>query len=351
MERKIVNGDRSLIIAVLMGVSLIFTLAPQVAFANADDYHPETGEPKCFTCHTKDRKYSIDYTREESCLECHDPGLSTDYISIEKRFQTAEPLTSTPPREILAVNKEVVTGVKSAERTKSELKGTPPGMVLVPAGSFTMGSNDWWPKSQPEHTRKLKDFYIDRYEVTNTRYMEFVKATGHKSPRHWVGGVIPETKAEHPVVYVTWFDAEQFCAWDGKRLPSEPEWEKGARGADKRDFPWGKKFDKNKGNTPQYGNEDTMSVGSFPSGVSPYGLHDMAGNAFEWTADWFTPYPGNNHPDENYGELYRVVRGGSWYDCTYYKCGISAPTYNRIFFNPYTQNNNFGFRCSKDLNN
>ena len=95
-------------------------------------------------------------------------------------------------------------------------------------------------------------------------------------------------------------------------------------------------------------NFQTLPVGSFADGVSPYGIHDMAGNVFEWLGDWFIPYPGNKHPDENYGELYKVVRGGSWYDCTYYKCGISAPTYNRIFFNPYTLNNNFGFRCAID---
>ena len=90
-----------------------------------------------------------------------------------------------------------------------------------------------------------------------------------------------------------------------------------------------------------------MPVGSFENGKSPYGVYDMAGNVWEWTADWFKPYPMNTHPDENYGEKYRVVRGGSWYDCTYYRCGISAPSYNRIFFNPNTRNNNFGFRCAK----
>ena len=79
--------------------------------------------------------------------------------------------------------------------------------------------------------------------------------------------------------------------------------------------------------------------------TAPYGGYDMAGNVFEWTADWYKAYPGNQHPDPNAGERYRVVKGGSWYDCTFYKCGISAPTYNRIFFDPNTRNNNFGFRC------
>jgi formylglycine-generating enzyme required for sulfatase activity len=211
-----------------------------------------------------------------------------------------------------------------------------------------MGSNDWWPKCQPEHKISLKGFYIDKYEVTNKRYKRFVEAARRKPPAHWVNGEIPKGRADHPVVFVTWNDANDFCQWEGKRLPTEPEWEKSARGTDKRTFPWGDKFDAHKGNMPQLGKGDTMPVGSFENGKSPYGIYDLAGNVWEWTDDWFKPYPGNKHPDENYGEKYRVLRGGSWYDCTYYKCGISAPTYNRIFFNPLTMNNNFGFRCAKD---
>ncbi len=312
------------------------------ALSNPNDYHPDTGEPKCMSCHTVDRKYSIDYTRQESCAECHGSGLSDRYLTINDRHQSVVESTATQPMIV----------AKSASKqnpvNKTVGSASKEDMILIKAGEYTMGSNDWWPKSQPEHKRDLKAFYIDKFEVTNRRYKEFIDATGYKHPKYWTKGTIPQGRIDHPVTYVNWFDAENFCKWEDKRLPTEAEWEKAARGADKRTFPWGDEFDKEKGNTPQYGHGDTMIVGSFPEGKSPYGVHDMAGNVFEWVSDWFQQYPGNNHPDENYGELYKSIRGGSWYDCTYYKCGISAPTYNRIFFNPYTLNNTFGFRCAKD---
>lgn len=310
------------------------------AYASPADYDPVSGEPDCTKCHTQDRRYSIDYTRDETCVECHGPGLSPKFIEMNDRHR------QDPEKEKLA---SMVAAIDKKDAEKKAAKGpAPKNMILVPGGEFTMGANDWWPKSQPEHKRNVEAFYIDKYEVTNKRYKAYVDATGAPLPDHWAGGKIPEGKADHPVVYVSWYDADALCKWEGKRLPREDEWEKAARGTDKRAFPWGDKFDKNKGNTPQYGNEDTLPVGSFESGKSPYGVHDLAGNAFEWADNWFKPYPGNTHPDENYGEKYKVLKGGSWYDCTYYKCGISAPAYNRIFFHPKTKNNNFGFRCAKD---
>ncbi len=320
------------------------------ALAAPEDYNPLTGEPDCTKCHSSERSYSIDYTRDDSCVACHGPGLSDEFLAINDRY--ADPYEDKELLQYAAAEQKGVKGQFSKDprfgqnvpRSLKEQKES----ALVPAGEFTMGSDNWWPKSQPEHKRNLAAFRIDKYEVTNRRYKAFVDATGRKPPMSWTGGMIPEGKLDHPAVYVTWFDANDFCKWDNQRLPTEPEWEKAARGSDARTFPWGDKFSRFKGNTPQLGNEDTMEVGSFNDGVSPYGLHDMAGNVFEWTGDWFKQYPGNNHPDENYGEIVRVVRGGSWYDCTYYKCGISAPTYNRIFFNPWTKNNNFGFRCASD---
>lgn len=321
-------------------------LMAQPALASPDDYDPVTGEPKCAKCHTPDKRYSIDYTRDETCVECHGPGLSDAFLDINNRYATHQ--AKNDRSEVASDFVASVVAANTTSKKQQKKKAAPAGMTLIPAGEFTMGSNDWWPKSQPEYKTFVKDFYIDTYEVTNKQYKAFVDATGRPAPRHWVGGQIPPEKVNHPVVYVTWYDANDFCKWEGKRLPTEIEWEKSVRGKDGRTFPWGDKFDREKGNTPQYGHGDTMPVGSFEDGKSPYGVYDLAGNAFEWVDDWFKPYPGNTHPDENYGEKYKVLKGGSWYDCTNYKCGISAPAFNRIFFHPRTNNNNFGFRCAKD---
>lgn len=353
---------RFLLLCGLLAAALTVSAAGAVCAA-ADDYDQLTGEPNCVKCHTSERRYSVDYTRDETCTECHGAGVSDKYNAINSRFtaQFAEneiggvkadiagggALGQTVSVEQVMTSKEETSKKDEAPQAKS-LKGAPEDMALVPSGGFIMGSDEWWPKSQPRHKSTLKAFYMDRYEVTNRRYKRFVDATGHRTPDHWLGGRIPKGRDNHPVVFVDWSDADDFCKWEGKRLPAEDEWEKAARGTKGLAFPWGDKFAKEKANTPQYDHKGTMPVGSFESGKSPYGIYDMAGNVWEWTADWFKPYPGNKHPDENYGEKFKSVRGGSWYDCTYYKCGISAPAYNRIFFHPRTKNNNFGFRCAQD---
>ncbi|HLB94845.1 MAG TPA: SUMF1/EgtB/PvdO family nonheme iron enzyme [Nitrospiria bacterium] len=204
----------------------------------------------------------------------------------------------------------------------------------------------------PLHKVYLHGYYLDKHEVTNAQYKTFVDAKGLRPPKHWNGNTFPPGKADHPVIYVDWFEANGYCHWVGKRLPTEEEWEKAARGTDGRTFPWGNTFDPMKANTPQHWLAlnrvaDTTPVGSFVNGKSPYGLYDMAGNVYEWTSSWYKPYPHNRVFNVHYGEKNKVVRGGSWYDCLSYGCGLSAPTFNRSRFAPAIRNKSFGFRCAK----
>lgn len=231
---------------------------------------------------------------------------------------------------------------------QSEGKAT--GMVKIPSGLFTIGYDHRHPDEKPSHTMSLPAFSIDLYEVTNGQYKEFVDATHRALPENWTNGTYPEGKKNHPVVFVTWYDAHDYCAWTGKRLPTEEEWEKAARGTDGRLYPWGNDFDPKKANTPQSHSTGTMPVGSFPQGRSPYGLYDMGGNAWEWTESWAKAYPGSPIPNGHYftGE-YKVLKGGSWVDCSFYRCGISSLTFNRGYFKPQTENQGFGFRCAKDV--
>ncbi|HEY4485735.1 MAG TPA: SUMF1/EgtB/PvdO family nonheme iron enzyme [Nitrospiria bacterium] len=222
-------------------------------------------------------------------------------------------------------------------------------MIRIPEGAFIMGSDDRWPDEGPQRKVYTDSFYIDKYEVTNAQYRRFVEAGGRPAPDHWAGGPPPARIADHPVTFVSWFDANDYCHWLGKRLPVAVEWEKSARGTDGRWFPWGNNFDAKKANVPQRKLGGTTPVGKFPQGDSPYGVSDLSGNVWEWTSGWYKAYPGNRRPTENYGEKYRVLKGGSWVDCSGYHCGISAPNFNRSFFHPATKNKGFGFRCARSV--
>lgn len=172
-----------------------------------------------------------------------------------------------------------------------------PGLefVKIPAGEFLYGEN--------KQKLSLDEFWIARTPVTNAQYQVFVRATGYQAPAHWSNGAPPKSKEQHPVVKVSWEDAQKFCGWAGVSLPGERQWEKAGRWSDGRTYPWGEAGPD--GRRCNFANQvgDTTAVGSYPEGASPYGVLDMAGNVWEWCEDLYRP-----------GEQYRVLRGGSFGD-------------------------------------
>lgn len=267
---------------------------------------------------------------------------------------------------------------------------TPAGMVLIPAGEFRMGTADGSDGLADEHPERLvlvHAFFLDRYEVTNQDYAVFVRSTSHRPPANnnpastiWDGAVPPQAIANHPVVNVSWEDAVAYCRWSGKRLPSEAEWEKAARGTDGRRYPWGNDWDRTKANSASYwagrtvefqsgadweafwikgdgtrlakehginGEILTMPVGSFPHGVSPYGIHDLSGNVGEWVQDWYDPNyyrtaPLTDPTGPERGAI-KSMRGGSWL-----KPAISLRTTDRDWGLMDSRPSGTGFRCAKD---
>ncbi len=234
--------------------------------------------------------------------------------------------------------------------------------ILIPAGVFIMGSDSprTNPENRPAHKVRLPAYRIDKYPVTMAQYARFVAAMRYRPPLNWEHGRIPRGMLKHPVTMISWYNARDYCAWAGKRLPREAEWEKAARGTDGRTWPWGNRMDPSRLNT-YYKERHTTPVDQFPQGASPYGVMDMAGNVQEWTADIFAPYPGTDAPDEvfepklldpNYQRgsdeqerlEYRVMRGGSWKSDPF-----STTTYHRNYSLPNYASDFFGFRCVTPL--
>ena len=296
----------------------------------------------CSQCHTGASHRIFAVKTDSDCAICHSGVKPAHALGSVSQSSTSQETGSSA---------SVKTNVTPKPLNKVTAEPNP--MVLIPAGEFIMGFDDRMPDEGPQHKVYLDSYWIDEYEVTNAQYKKFIDATKRRSPAHFRNRTYPTGKADHPVTEVTWYDADAYCTWAGKRLPTDQEWEKAARGTDGRMFPWGNEFDVNKANTPQRWEMlkqegDTMPVGSFPEGISPYGLYDMSGNVWEWTSSWYKAYPGNTHASENYGEQYKTLKGGSWWDCSFYKCGMSAPVFNRAFFIRGTHNKSFGFRCAKD---
>ncbi len=296
---------------------------------NLSKAHKEkTTQGECRACHVVFEKDSNPFNRQQPIL-----------IPEDKQFNRR--VRSPRPPQLIA------RPVLSSTRKPSQNPAPLAGMASVPAGEFIMGSNERWDDESPEHISSTGAFYIDLYEVTNADYKKFKGATQRPAPFHWPNGEIAQGKEHHPVVYVSWFDANEYCQWNGKRLPTEQEWEKAARGENGDIYPWGNVWTLDKSNNPYKHSTGTEPVGSYANGKSPYELLDMSGNVWEWVDSYYLPHPGNTIPKAEYGRDKRVLKGGSWFDCLSYGCGLSAPTFNRSFFNPEVKNNSFGFRCAK----
>ncbi len=217
-------------------------------------------------------------------------------------------------------------------------------MILIPAGEFIMG-NDKDKFASPLHKDNLPAYYIDAYEVTFGQWIEFTTKSGFTEESNW-RSYYTVGKENFPVANITQDDAKAYAKWAGKRLPSEGEWEKAARGTEGFLYPWGNTWDPTKSNCGEYGMRNTVEVGQMQLDKSPYGVYDMMGNVQEWTADELKPYKGNKHTEEEaYQRHYQVVRGGSF--VMYPSKGGGMFTYTRSGYFPKAQYG-LGFRCVKD---
>jgi len=240
--------------------------------------------------------------------------------------------------------------------------------VKIPAGYFSMGTDSERadPQNKPQHKVWTDAYYIDKYPVTYAQYARFVAKTNYRPPSDWKQGRIPDQKVLHPVTMVSWYDARNYCEFMGKRLPTEAEWEKAARGETGVRWPWGNEMDPTKLNT-YYNVGATTVVDKYTQAVSPYGVFDMAGNVSEWTGSDFKPYSGSDAPGDLFKPkvvvaqtaqdralkvadlvpvekgVYKVRRGGSWKSDPF-----ATAAYHRNFSLPYYASDFFGFRCAKN---
>ncbi len=277
-------------------------------------------------------------------------------VQIQKSTEVRVQQVSPKPKEAQSQQREKEAGKLPQRITGKD--GAP--MVVVPAGEFWMGAReddkDAQDDERPAHQVYLDAYYIDQFEVTTSRYATFFQETKRDPPQYWSETVLKQ-HGQKPVVGVTWEDAHAYCEWAGKRLPTEAEWEKAARGTDERRYPWG-----DDPPTQKLANFDhccdfndygvLTDVGSFKSGKSPYGAYDMAGNVWEWVADWYDEnlyqqrakekgVAQNPHGPEK-GEL-RGLRGGAWGSDAMY-----LHSTGRVGNDTSIRGNSFGFRCAQD---
>lgn len=259
---------------------------------------------------------------------------------------------------ILAIIADVVSAASQLDRLRKSKKDAESAqaeqapMGLIPAGSFWMGVDglQGLDDERPRHAVLLNAYAMDLYEVTVGRYATFLRKTERAPPLFWDTVDLHE-HADRPVIGVDWTDADAYCRWAGKRLPTEAEWEHAARGTDERRYPWG-----NHTPTSELANyaigarfsysQTLMPVGRYEQGTSPYGMYDMAGNVWEWVQDWYGANYYEVSAEQNPGGpdlgQFKVLRGGSWSELPKYLLA-----YGRFKLPPNTRNSYTGFRCAK----
>jgi formylglycine-generating enzyme required for sulfatase activity len=290
--------------------------------------------------------------------------VSTSPLSTHTFVPTAIPTTATLAPSLTATIVPSITRTPTITPLPTSIiddYGVP--MVLVPAGSFVMGRNDRAPNESPAHSVTLDDYYIDQFEATNLSFAEFLNVMGNQfeGNAHWIEVNDPDLRIHlvgdrwqvdegfenYPMNEVTWYGARAYCSWRDGRLPSEAEWEKAARGTDERTFPWGEEISCDLANYAGcvYG---AVPVDSYPEGISPYGVYNMAGNVMEWVADWYDREYYQHSPAENptgpeIGD-FKIFRGGSWFNAA----GNVRTTYRFAKLQVLTYVAN-GFRCARDV--
>ena len=318
-----------------------------------------------FTMNIKIRRQKTEDRKQTSCLHRLKPAATHCSLLIAHCF-----LSLTLTLTLLLVFASLGwTGGGGSYNKRSE-------MVLIPEGKFLMGSKegdgrvgiDMGVDELPQREVYLKSFYIDKYEVTVGAYRKFAKGPGEEERKFakgtvnspsilLIGGLtgerarmkkmrVPIADDDFPMADVSYMEAEAYCKSIGKRLPTEEEWEKAARGSDGRIWPWGNKFETGMANTIESKENGAVQGGSFTADISPYDVYDMAGNLMEWTSSWYESYPGSKLERPQFGKGYRVMKGGTW----------SAPSipFSRVAHRypvKPTENNHshrYGFRCAKD---
>ncbi|WP_237097434.1 formylglycine-generating enzyme family protein [Nitrospina gracilis] len=251
----------------------------------------------------------------------------------------------------------------------------PEGMVLIPDGYFSMGTDEvdeeghalslglnkpWYADESPQHRVRLPAYYIDKYEVTNLQYYIFTQATDHRTPPGWNGPKYPKGRDHYPVTQVNFYDAAAYAKWAGKRLPTEMEWEKAARGPNVIDYPWGNQFDFSKANvsdSPRNKRGHGLEpIGQHPDGASPYGVEDMIGNVWEWIWDYYLPYSGNTETNLKFPKDVVVVRGLSYMGVGHFPekeykkvVALKSRVSYRENLHPILRKPDVGFRCVKEV--